>query len=201
MLICYATTSFHHTAFACCYSVFPYRIWHVLMLVVILYCIYTTRLLPRRTLWRRSWRVRRFLGERATSQLPVETSFSAVGTRFLILSLRFWHCFWYSLSRRMCVTWSWRTCVLCIRVCLETRVWHCAPWSLSQRRAGEEGDGHAQAATARRSLASGSLLRNSGGVCRPTTTQPMFMKTATDYEMTHRWSSMMTRSADSSVSR
>jgi hypothetical protein len=30
----------------------------------------------------------------------------------LILSLRFCTVFWYSLRRCMCVTWSWRTCIL-----------------------------------------------------------------------------------------
>jgi hypothetical protein len=52
------------------------------MLVVHLNCIYTTRLLLRRTLRRLCWRVRWFLGEHATSRLPVETSFSAASTRF-----------------------------------------------------------------------------------------------------------------------
>jgi hypothetical protein len=42
----------------------------------------------------------------------------------LTLSSTFWHCFWYSLSHYVCVTWSWRTCNLCIRVCLQIWVWH-----------------------------------------------------------------------------
>jgi hypothetical protein len=41
----------------------------------------------------------------------------------LILSFTLWHCIWYSLSHYVCVTWSWCTCNLCIRVCLQIRVW------------------------------------------------------------------------------
>jgi hypothetical protein len=102
-------------AHACCY----------------LYCIYTTRLLLRWTFWRLSWRVRQFLGEGATSRLPVETSFSAASTRFwfvyetfghvvnvIILSISLDIVFWYALSHYVCVTWSWRIYILCIWFCL-----------------------------------------------------------------------------------
>jgi hypothetical protein len=41
----------------------------------------------------------------------------------LLLTFTLWHCFWYSLSHYVCVIWSWRTCNLCIRVCLQIRVW------------------------------------------------------------------------------
>jgi hypothetical protein len=58
MLTRYATTSFHHKALHVVIELFPCLVRHVLMLVILLYCIYTTRLLLRRTLLRLFWRVR-----------------------------------------------------------------------------------------------------------------------------------------------
>jgi hypothetical protein len=50
----------------------------------------------------------------------------------VILSFTLWHCIWYSLSHYVCVTWSWRTCNLCIRVCLQIRVWQVS-WAHTPR--------------------------------------------------------------------
>ena len=77
------------------------------------------------------------LGVRATSQLPVEfpseDSLLVVHSddffyetfghiMVIILSFTLWHYIWYSLSHYVCVTLSWRTCNLSIRVCLQIRV-------------------------------------------------------------------------------
>jgi hypothetical protein len=47
----------------------------------------------------------------------------------VILSFILWHCIWYSLSHYLGVTWSWRTCNLCIWFCLWNRVWHLASYN------------------------------------------------------------------------
>jgi hypothetical protein len=115
MLICYATTSFHHKAFACCYRVFPLLSTTCAHACCSFICIYTTRLLLRRTLWRLSWRVRWFLGERATSQLHVETSFTAASTRLCYDFETFGHVInvWCSLyTFTLCFGIHWvNTCV------------------------------------------------------------------------------------------
>jgi hypothetical protein len=63
--------AFHHKALHVVLVSFPCWVRHVLILVVY-YCIYTTRLLLRLTIWGLPWWSWRVLGVHLSSQLPVE---------------------------------------------------------------------------------------------------------------------------------
>jgi hypothetical protein len=98
-----------------------------------IYCIYTTRIAAQT--WRLLLRTRRACHQSAACGVPCWRSAASCSlwgfvvetlghVMVLILSFTLWHCIWYSLSHYACVTWSWRTYNLCIRVCLQIRVWH-----------------------------------------------------------------------------
>jgi hypothetical protein len=98
-----------------------------------IYCIYTTRIAAQT--WRLMLSTRRACHQSAACGVPSWRSAASCSlwwyvvetlghVMVLILYFTLWHCIWYSLSRYVCVTWSWRTCNLCIRVCLQIRVWH-----------------------------------------------------------------------------
>jgi hypothetical protein len=98
-----------------------------------IYCIYTTRIVAQT--WRLLLSTRRACHQSAACGVPFWRSAATCSlwwfivetlghVMVLILSFTLWHCIWYSLSHYVCVTWSWRTCNLCIRVCLQIWVWH-----------------------------------------------------------------------------
>jgi hypothetical protein len=98
-----------------------------------IYCIYTT-LIAAQT-WRLMMSTRRACHQSVACGVPFWRSAASCSlwwyvvetlghVMLLILSFTLWHCIWYSLSHYVCVTWSWRTCNLCIRVRLQIRVWH-----------------------------------------------------------------------------
>jgi hypothetical protein len=98
-----------------------------------IFCIYTTRIAAQT--WRLLLSTRRACHQSAACGVPFWRSAASCSlwwcvvetlghVMVLILSFTLWHCIWYSLSHYVCVTWSWRTCNLCIRVCLQIRVWH-----------------------------------------------------------------------------
>jgi hypothetical protein len=97
-----------------------------------IYCIYTTWIAAQT--WRLLLSTRRACHQSAACGVPFWRSAASCSlwwcvvetlghVMVLILSFTLWHCIWYSLSHYVCVTWSWRTCILYIRVCLQIRVW------------------------------------------------------------------------------
>jgi hypothetical protein len=99
-----------------------------------IYCICTTQTAAQT--WRLFMSSRHTCHQSATYGVPFGRSVASCSLwwyiyktsgHVMVIVLSFtmlWHCIWYSLSHYMCVTWSWRTCNLCIRVCLQIRVWH-----------------------------------------------------------------------------
>jgi hypothetical protein len=89
--------AFHYKALHVVIVSFPCGVRHVLMLVVY-YCIYTIRLLLRRSVWGLPWRTWRSLGVRLFSQLPVEE-----------------FCVYLSAARySMCYNKDYRSCNKCL---------------------------------------------------------------------------------------
>jgi hypothetical protein len=103
-----------------------------------IYCIYTTRIVAQN--WRLLMSCRRMCHQSAACGVTFWRSAASCSlwwydyktfghVMVIILSFMLWHCIWYSLSHYVCVTWSWRTCNLCIQICLQIRVWqHMPPW-------------------------------------------------------------------------
>jgi hypothetical protein len=131
MLTCLNPWAIHLYSLACLLWYFSLAEYDMCSHLFI-YCIYTTRIAART--WRLLLSTRRSCHQSAACGVPFWRSAASCSlcccvvetlghVMVLILSFTLWHCIWYSRSHYVCVTWSWRTCNLCIRVYLQIRVW------------------------------------------------------------------------------
>jgi hypothetical protein len=132
MLTCLNPLAIHLYSLACLLWYSPLAEYDMCSRLFI-YCIYTTRIAAQT--WRLMMSTRHACHQSAACGVPFWRSAASCSlwwyvvetlghVMVLILSFTLWHCIWYSLSHYVCVTRSWRTCSLCIRVCLQIRVWH-----------------------------------------------------------------------------